>query len=172
MRRLIPFLILCATAGLAQAGESMFVSSPGFNKDQGLPVQYTCQGEGVAPPLQWGNPPAQTKSIAVLVDDPDAPKTFTHWLVYNITPAVESLPRGGALPPGAITGYNSANTTAYFAPCPPSGTHHYVFHVYALDIVLPRKVMTKEQFLGAIQGHVTGYGEDVAVFQKITRPRS
>jgi hypothetical protein len=150
----------------------MFVSSPAFNRSAQLPVQYTCQGEGVVPPLGWGNPPTATKSIAVLVDDPDAPHTFTHWLVYNITPAVESLARGGALPPGAVTGYNSANTTSYSAPCPPAGTHHYVFHVYALDVVLPRKVMTKEQFLAAIQGHIVGYGEDVATFAKVTHPSS
>jgi Raf kinase inhibitor-like YbhB/YbcL family protein len=150
----------------------MFISSPAFNRNAQLPVAFTCQGMGVAPPINWGNPPPATKSIAILLDDPDAPRTFTHWLVYNITPAVESLQRGGALPPGALAGFNSAGTTTYFAPCPPAGTHHYVFHVYALDIVLPRKVLTTQQFLAAVQGHIVGYGEDVAQFAKITRPTS
>lgn len=170
MRRLFPLLALaglCATAAVASARSSMFVTSTGFQRAAQLPATYTCQGRGIAPPLSWGNPPAATKSIAILVQDPDAPnKTFTHWLVYDITPAIEALPEGGQLPPGAVAGYNSAGSLGYTAPCPPSGTHHYVFSVYALDTVLPHRAMTAEQFLAAIQGHVLGYGEDVGTAQR------
>lgn len=167
MRSLLPLLLVGAAATVAHAQQSMHLRSPSFVRGGRLPARYTCQGVGVAPALDWSNPPAGTKSIAILVDDPDAPSTFTHWLAYDITPAIHALPVGGQLPPGAVQGYNSLGGLGYIAPCPPAGAHHYVFHVYALDTVLPRKVLTRDQFVKAIQGHVTGYGEDVAVAQKL-----
>lgn len=118
---------------LAPEGLPRFkVTSPAFTEGQPIPVQYTCDGDNISPPLVWSGVPASAKTLALVVDDPDAPgETYVHWIVGNIDPAAGGLSPGAA-PDDAWEAPNSANERAYAGPCPPSGTHHYRFTVYAL----------------------------------------
>jgi Raf kinase inhibitor-like YbhB/YbcL family protein len=146
------------------------VSSSAFAANQAIPPKYTCDGTQTTPPLSWSKVPAGTQSIAILVDDPDAPKgTFTHWLVTGIAPTTTSLAAGAALPQGAMAARNSKGEAKYAGPCPPEGRHRYVFRVFALDsaIASPR---SKDDFLAAIDRHVLAEGELVGTYQKITPP--
>ena len=119
----------------AKPSMGMTLASPAFANGGEIPAKYGCSGGGqaVSPPLTIGGVPAQAKSLALIVDDPDAPGgTFTHWLVWNIAPATASVAEG--LPPaGASEGKNGYGKSGWGAPCPPSGEHHYVFVLYALD---------------------------------------
>lgn len=144
---------------------SLNVTSNAFAANQTIPVEYTCDGSETSPPLSWSNVPKGTKSVAILVEDPDAPSgTFTHWLVTGIPPTTTALP-AGALPAGASVATNDTGKAGYAGPCPPSGRHHYHFKVYALDTTLP-KPRTKAEFLSAIKGHVLDQGELVATYQR------
>ncbi len=111
------------------------VTSPAFEPGQTIPVEYTCDGQSVSPPLRWTAPPAGTKSFALIVDDPDAPGgTFTHWLVWNVSPKARGLKRA-ARPPRE--GTTSFSRVGYGGPCPPAGTpHRYFFKLYALRSML------------------------------------
>lgn len=115
------------------------VRSDAFANGTSIPARYTCDGDDVSPPLSWNGVPEDAKSLALIVDDPDAPGgSFTHWIVYNISPEekglAEGLPREQHLPGGLRQGVNSFGTTGYGGPCPPSGTaHRYTFHLYALN---------------------------------------
>lgn len=110
----------------------MTIASPVFGQGQPIPTKYTCDGDGVNPPLQIGNVPAQAQSLALIVDDPDAPGgTWTHWLLWNIPPTVTSIGEN-SVPPGAVQGQASSGQNAFGAPCPPNGIHHYYFYLYAL----------------------------------------
>jgi Raf kinase inhibitor-like YbhB/YbcL family protein len=143
------------------------VSSPAFNANQPIPAEYTCEGAGTAPALNWSTPPAGTRSVALLVEDPDAPNgTVTHWLLTDISPRMTHLAKGGATPAGAFAVNNDKGKPGYMGPCPSDGTtHHYHFHVYALDIALDQH-MTHAAFASAIQGHVLAQGELVGTFEK------
>lgn len=115
------------------APSGISVTSTAFRDGASIPAKYTCDGAGTSPPLAWTGVPAEAKSLAIVVDDPDAPKgTFTHWVLLNVDPKVTSLTEG-TTPAGAVQAKNSHGTPAYFAPCPPKGTHHYRFTVYALS---------------------------------------
>jgi Raf kinase inhibitor-like YbhB/YbcL family protein len=108
------------------------VNSPAFGDGQQIPRAYTCDGAGVSPPLSWSGLPSGTSSIALVVDDPDAPSgPFVHWLVRDIAPNISGVDRG-QVPQGGKQIANSSDEDTYFGPCPPSGTHHYRFTVYAL----------------------------------------
>jgi Raf kinase inhibitor-like YbhB/YbcL family protein len=121
------------TEPAATAPTSITVTSTAFREDGAIPVQYTCDGAGTSPPLAWTGTPAAAKALAVVVDDPDAPSgTFTHWILLDLDPATTSI-NEGAIPPGAKQANNSAGKPSYSGPCPPSGTHHYRFTVYALS---------------------------------------
>ena len=143
------------------------VSSPAFNQHQEIPAEYTCEGAGIAPALNWSRPPAGTRSIAVVVEDPDAPQgTFMHWMVTDISPMTTHLRKGGELPQGAVAMTNDRGRSGYAAPCPRDGaTHHYHFKVYALDIRL-HKTLSRSEFESKIQGHVLAQGELVGTYQK------
>jgi Raf kinase inhibitor-like YbhB/YbcL family protein len=150
-------------AGTAYAGDSakstIAVTSPSFGADQPIPREYTCEGAGESPPLAWSSVPSEAKSVALLVEDPDAPRgTFTHWIVANIPPNETSLSPGGQLPPGAVA-------TNYRGPCPPTGTHHYRFHVFALDRVISPP-HDRAEFLKAIDHHVVADGVLVGTYAK------
>lgn len=113
------------------APTSITVTSTAFRDGGTIPRKYTCDGEGVSPPLAWKGVPANTSALAVVVDDPDAPRgTFTHWVLLDLEPTTTSLAEGHS---GSTQANNSAGKAAYFGPCPPSGTHHYRFTVYALS---------------------------------------
>jgi Raf kinase inhibitor-like YbhB/YbcL family protein len=144
----------------------LILSSPVFDNMGKIPDKYTCKGEDVNPPLKIRNIPAQTKTLALIVDDPDAPLgTWVHWVVFNIDPTnhidEDSIPQGG------IEGSNDFGHTNWGGPCPPSGEHRYYFRLYALDCELNLSATaTKGDVLQAMQGHVLEQAELVGLFSK------
>jgi Raf kinase inhibitor-like YbhB/YbcL family protein len=119
----------------ASPPEAFALTSPAFADNTQIPTEYTCKGRNVPPPLRWENVPADTQSLALIVDDPDAPAgLFVHWVVTGI-PASTTEIGAGPLPAGATVSRNSARRAEYFGPCPPAGTgvHHYRFQLYALS---------------------------------------
>ncbi len=150
---------------------SLTVTSSAFKANEAIPSEYTCDGAEKSPPLSWSNVPSDAKSIAILVDDPDAPKgTFTHWMVTNIPPSETSLSAAGSLPQGATAAKNDKGNAGYAGPCPPSGKHHYRFHVYALDKTIA-KPSSRADFMKAIEGHVLADGELVGTYKRQGAPR-
>lgn len=140
---------------------SFTLSSPAFREGETIPKKYTCVGEDVSPPLQWTGPPKGTRSLALIMDDPDAPMgTWVHWVLFNIPPQEPGLPEGvpplDTFPKGARHGINDFKRVGYGGPCPPPGKpHRYFFKLYALDTLLdlpPRA--TKAQVVAASRGHV------------------
>ncbi|MFC2165693.1 YbhB/YbcL family Raf kinase inhibitor-like protein [Acidobacteriota bacterium] len=138
----------------------MQITSVAFKDGEAIPEIYTCDGEDVSPPLEWTPAPAETKTIAIICDDPDAPMgTWVHWVVFNVPADIVQLP--GNVPPerelnnGAIQGMNDFKKIGYGGPCPPSGTHRYFFKIYALDIELDLPFgATKNHVMLAMEGHV------------------
>lgn len=115
------------------APAAITVTSAAFGEGEPIPTVYSCRGRNVSPPLSWSGIPADASALALVVDDPDAPRgTFTHWVVVDFAPTTTSLGEGEA-PPGGIQAKNSAGNPRYMGPCPPSGTHRYRFTVYALS---------------------------------------
>ena len=115
------------------APSNITVTSRAFQDGGEIPKKHTCDGEDVSPPLAWNGVPANAGSVALVVDDPDAPRgTFTHWVLLDVDPATAAILEG-QVPTGAKQAKNSAGKASYFGPCPPSGTHHYRFTVYALS---------------------------------------
>jgi Raf kinase inhibitor-like YbhB/YbcL family protein len=168
---LIPLVLAAAPTGAVAAKGSLTVTSSAFKANEAIPSEYTCDGAEKSPPLSWSNVPAGAKSIAILVDDPDAPMgTFTHWIVTNIPPSETSLSAAGSLPQGATSAKNDKGASGYAGPCPPSGKHHYHFHVYALDTTIA-KPSGRAAFLKAIDGHVLADGELVATYERQGAPR-
>lgn len=141
--------------------------SPAFGSNAGMPRRFTCDGANVSPPLQWTELPPGTRSLAIVVEDPDAPDpaapthTFVHWLVYDIPAIVRELPEGAArsLPNGARHGTNDHGTQTWYGPCPPVGEHRYFFKLYALDVMLDLEHPTKERLLAAMDGHILAKSE-------------
>ncbi len=110
------------------------LSSDSFQDNSVMPSEFTCDGKHTRPALRWANVPAGTKSLALVVRDPDAPSgDFLHWAVVDIPPGIGGFARGSLPPAPARELANDAGTTGYFGPCPPSGTHRYVFTLYALN---------------------------------------
>lgn len=149
-----------------QRPETLQLSSTAFAHRGPIPVQHTCDGADIAPPLAWSKPPPRTKSVALLVEDPDAPNTtWVHWIVTNIPPHVTQI-SGGRLPPGAVQGTNDWTKRAWQGPCPPHGRHRYVFTVFALDIPLDTPGISKIELLAVMKGHVLAKGELVGTYQR------
>jgi hypothetical protein len=159
-------LLLLASPALAGKPAKMVVISAAFSANSAIPDEYTCAGENVSPQLTWTNTPKEAKSVAIVVEDPDASKgTALHWLVTGIDPTMNAVVRGG-VPAGATAAKNEKGELGYMGPCPPAGpVHHYHFHVYALDITLGRPV-SKVDFMTQISGHLIGQGELVGTYQK------
>jgi len=151
---------------------SMQLTSSAFSAGQAIPVKYSCKGNNISPALAWSNAPANTKSFALIVDDPDAPSgIWVHWVAFNIPATVTSLPEavptGAQLANGGLQGKNSSSHMGYDGPCPPSGLHRYFFKLYALDAVLNLSSdANKSQLLQAMQGHVLAQGELMGTFSK------
>lgn len=147
-----------------------------LGKDGSIPARYTCQGNDISPALSWIGAPADTKSFALIVDDPDAPDpaapkmTWVHWVLYSIPPQVASLEEGvaeKALPAGTMSGLNDWKRTGYGGPCPPIGRHRYFFKLYALDIILPNlQHPTKSAVEKAMHGHILAKAEVVGTYKK------
>jgi Raf kinase inhibitor-like YbhB/YbcL family protein len=120
------------TVPAPSAAATIHVTSSAFGDNGVVPAGFTCRGAGQAPPLAWSGASA-SRALALVVDDPDAPGgTFVHWIVLDLSGGTTSLPAGGVLPAGAAQAQNSAGRAGWTPPCPPSGTHHYRFTVYAL----------------------------------------
>jgi Raf kinase inhibitor-like YbhB/YbcL family protein len=155
----------------------MELSSSAFAPNTDIPAQHSCDGGDQSPPLAWTGVPAGTQSLALIVDDPDAPDpaapkmTWVHWLLYNLPPATSGLAAGQSrpadLPPGAREGLNDWQRTGYGGPCPPIGRHRYVHKLYALDTVLPvLQPASKAALERAMQGHVLAKAELVGYYRK------
>lgn len=146
----------------------MKITSPAFFHNGMIPKKYTCQGEDINPPLDFTDVPTYAKSLALIVDDPDAPMgTWVHWIVYNIKPDCFHIAEN-SVPEGALLGKNDFGKFQYGGPCPPSGTHRYFFKLYALDCVLDLKgVVNKTQLLSAMEGHILAEAELVGLYKKL-----
>jgi Raf kinase inhibitor-like YbhB/YbcL family protein len=136
---------------------AMELTSTAFKNGDTIPAKYTCDGLNISPQLSWQNIPANTKSFALIVDDPDAPMgTWVHWVLYNLPANTNELTENvKQLPTGAMAGVNSGKKLSYSGPCPPSGRHHYYFKFYALNTVLTlAKGADKAQLMQAMQSHI------------------
>ncbi len=135
----------------ASAGtpHGMTLASPAFPNNGSIPAKYTCDGANVSPPLTISGIPAGTKSLALTVDDPDAPGgAFTHWLTWNIAPSTTTIGEGQRIGTEELNGFSKPG---YGGPCPPSGLHHYVFTLYAMADAAPPakgKVVAQTQLIG------------------------
>lgn len=119
-----------------------------------MPSKYSCDGMGVNPPLAFYDVPANAQSLALIVDDPDAPMgTFVHWVLFNLDPKIQEI-KENSVPEGAFKGVTSTGKTDFVGACPPSGTHRYFFKLYALDTVLNLTTPDKASLEKAIQGHI------------------
>jgi Raf kinase inhibitor-like YbhB/YbcL family protein len=156
---------------------SMNLNSSAFAPFAEIPGQYTCEGRDQSPPLVWSGIPAGAKSLALIVDDPDAPDpaapkmTWVHWVAYNIPPDSTGIEAGKPVvsewPAGARQGLNDGKQEGYRGPCPPIGRHRYFYKLYALDTVLPDlHPATKAALERAMQGHVLARAELVGYYEK------
>jgi Raf kinase inhibitor-like YbhB/YbcL family protein len=154
----------------------MVLTSDGLSHQGEIPARYTCEGADISPPLSWSGVPDGTKSLVLIVDDPDAPDpkapkmTWVHWVLYNLPPTAQGLPEAVApdgLPEGTIEGKNDWGRTGYGGPCPPIGRHRYFHKLYAIDTVLPAMgAATKKQLLDAMEGHILARAEVIGTYQK------
>jgi len=146
---------------------NMKIESPAFENNQPIPSKYTCDGEDVNPPLKISDVPEDAKSLVLIVDDPDAPLgTFTHWIVWNIDPKTSFIEEN-SIPDGAIVGVNDFGKNSYGGPCPPSGTHHYHFKLYALDTTLNLDKNSKKKDLEkAIENHILEKAEIIGIYKR------
>jgi Raf kinase inhibitor-like YbhB/YbcL family protein len=150
----------------------MKIASPAFEDGRPIPSKYTCDGENVSPPLEWSDVPTRARSVALICDDPDAPKKdFVHWVVYNVPPDRTALPEhvkpSERLPDGGSQGKNDFGKVGYGGPCPPSGTHHYRFTLYAVDTEL--KVppsSTRQEVMTALKNHVLDTAQLTGVYHR------
>jgi Raf kinase inhibitor-like YbhB/YbcL family protein len=169
-------LTLALFASAASGADGMRLSSAAFGEGQPIPRPYTCEGRDVSPPLAWDGVPAGAKSLALIVDDPDAPDPaaprviWVHWVLYNLPASAGGLSEAvatGALPPGTLQGINDWGRAGYGGPCPPVGRHRYFFKLYALDSVLPDlQQPSKAAVMGAMHGHVMGESHLTGTYRK------
>jgi Raf kinase inhibitor-like YbhB/YbcL family protein len=176
-------LILLAIAGCARPAvqeepivpqdTALMLTSPAFTSGGEIPVKYSCDGQSISLPLDWGAGPPGTAAFSLILEDPDAPvKNFTHWVIFNLPPDTtglpEALPRDGTLASGALQGKNGGGGIGYIGPCPPKGpAHHYVFNLYALDKSLDLAAgATKDQVRQAMQGHILAETILVGTYQR------
>lgn len=154
----------------------MTVITQAFSSGERIPEKYTCQGEDISPPFTIQNTPEGTQSIALLVDDPDAPrKTFTHWILFNLPADTTVLSEGldveehfGDEDDGPLEGVNDFGSPGYGGPCPPPGsTHHYHFRFFALDTRLDLESgATRKQLTQAMDGHILAETDYIGTFER------
>ena len=160
-------LIGCAPVHHLFSSSTMTISSPAFRQNDRIPATYACDGENVSPPLHFGDVPEGAQSLALIVNDPDASRgDWVHWVVYGIDPSTTDIPKG-TIPIGGIEGITDYRRTGYSGPCPPSGTHRYVFRLYAmgrdLDFDSPP---TKQELLQAMGGDILASSELVGLYTR------
>ena len=177
--RLAVTFTLAAALGMntapAEEDRNMELSSTAFSRGETIPARFTCEGDEVSPPLAWSGLPEGTKSLALIVDDPDAPDprapkvTWVHWVVFNLPPQAGGLQEGAspdAMPEGAGQGLNSWDRTGYGGPCPPVGEHRYFHKLYALDTRLDLERPDKDTLIRAMEGHVLDRTELMGTYRK------
>jgi Raf kinase inhibitor-like YbhB/YbcL family protein len=150
------------------------LTSSMFSPGGEIPSKYTCQGQDVSPPLAWSGLPSKAKSLALVVEDPDAPDpaapkmTWVHWVLYNIPASAASLPEAvKELPAGTLEGLNDGGRIGYSGPCPPVGRHRYFHKLYALDAVLPNLgQVSKAKLEAAMKPHLIAQAELIGTYQK------
>ena len=144
--------------------KELTVKSPAFEKNKLIPSKYTCDGEEVSPPLTVEGIPKKTKSLSLIMEDPDAPAgLFIHWLVWNIPPTDKI--QENSIP--GTEGLNTNKKNSYHGPCPPGGTHRYYFKVYALDTLLKLGAFSEKEVLeNAMQNHILAYGELIGLYRR------
>lgn len=174
----VSFSILYSMFALSAGAYAMTLTltSVDFTHQGEIPKQLTCDADNISPGLNWSNLPPNTKSLVLIVDDPDAPDpaapkmTWVHWLLYNIPATTGALPKGVApkdLPAGTLQGSNDWKRTGYGGPCPPIGRHRYFHKLYALDIELPDlHSPNKKQLENAMTGHIIGQTELIGTYQR------
>lgn len=184
---ILGIVLICISVVAANSGQQadekektampMILNSPSFAHIRAIPARHTCDGLNVSPPLAWAGVPAEAKSLALIVDDPDAPDpahpkmTWVHWVLYNIPTSAVGLAEGIAIEEGSqsgiLQGLNDWQRTGYGGPCPPVGEHRYFFKLYALDAMLPdMKHPTKAALEKAMQGHVLARSELVGLYRR------
>lgn len=161
---LMPAIIM---AKEARKMTDLSISSPAFAHKTAIPGRYTCDGRDINPPLLIDAVPGGAKSLALIMDDPDAPVgIWVHWVVWNIPPQTREI-RENSLPAGAVQGLNGWKRNSYGGPCPPSGSHRYFFRLYALDTTLSlAPAVTKADLERAMQGHIIAQGELMGTYQR------
>jgi Raf kinase inhibitor-like YbhB/YbcL family protein len=158
------------------------IRSSAFEPNGPIPARFTCEGDDVSPPLEWSGAPEGTRSLVLIVDDPDAPdpaapkRVYVHWVLYDLPPTASGLDEGvatDALPAGAREGQNDWKRRGYGGPCPPVGRHRYFFKLYALDTTVDAALgavgeagATKQELERAMSGHVLEAAELVGTYQK------
>jgi Raf kinase inhibitor-like YbhB/YbcL family protein len=155
---------------------SLSLRSRSFRPNEEIPIEHTCEGSDRSPALEWSGVPPGTKTLALIVDDPDAPdpkapqRTWVHWVVYNLPATASGLPAGASaadLPKGASVGNNDWRKPTWGGPCPPIGRHRYFFKLYALDRVLEGLgTPTKAELEKSMEGHILGKAELIGTYQK------
>jgi len=152
---------------------TLSLSSPAFKEGEIIPAKYTCEGQDISPQLEWNRVPEESKSLALIMDDPDAPSgIFTHWVIFNLPSDSQGLPEAvpsvSQLPSGALHGRNDFSKTGYSGPCPPPGKpHHYRFTLYTLDMPLDLGAgSSKNQVLSAATGHILAQGRLIGIYQR------
>lgn len=155
---------------------SLELTSPAFGSGEDIPARYTCEGSDVSPPLRWTDMPGGTQSLALILDDPDAPDpadpktTWVHWVLYDIPPDAAGLPEDverHGLPAGARVGVNDWERQGYGGPCPPVGRHRYFHKLYVLDVKLgDLDGPTKEDLEAVMEGHVLARAELIGAYAK------
>jgi Raf kinase inhibitor-like YbhB/YbcL family protein len=174
---LVALSLVAAVVAMPEAfAQSDFtLTSTAFRDGGAIPARLTCEGEDLSPPLAWHGMPAGTKSIALIVDDPDAPdpkapkRVWTHWLLFNLSPEETQLPEDAdraGLPSGTARGVNDFGDAAYGGPCPPVGRHRYFHKLYALDTMLDLDRPNRARLEAAMRGHVIAEAKLVGTYQK------
>ncbi len=149
-------------------GQTMKLTSPAFSHNNSIPSEYTCDGANISPALEWSNAPQATNSFALIVDDPDAPgKVWVHWILFNIPNTTQSLTQNTAEGPFLQGATDFNGKPSYGGTCPPNGTHHYHFTLYALDNLLDLPAgATKEQVIKAMEGHILAQTTLIGTYQR------
>ncbi|MGB6428626.1 MAG: YbhB/YbcL family Raf kinase inhibitor-like protein [Methyloceanibacter sp.] len=170
--------MLLSAAGALQGVDgamALTLTSPAFEPSASIPSIYTCEAENVSPPLAWDGVPEGTKSLALIIDDPDAPdpkapkRVWVHWVLYNLPPEAKGLAHNAdraGLPAGTVQGLTDFKKTAYGGPCPPIGRHRYFHKLYALDTTLDLVNATKAELEAAMKTHVLAEAELIGTYQK------
>jgi len=150
-----------------KAMDKLKITSTAFQHNGIIPSKYTCDGKNISPPLMIENCSPEAKSIAIIVDDPDAPMgTWVHWVLWNISPNVKEI-KEDTVPAAAVEGVNNFKRHSYGGPCPPSGPHRYFFKVYALDTKLNiNPDSNKTDLEKAMKGHIIAEGQIIGLYKR------